>query len=494
MKKVVFTLLALSSTMVFSQEKTSITSQELRDEIKNEVKEELKNELRAELEAELREDLIKEAKASISKEDFLSRAKDLISSRVKLSGKGLLRLYEQDWNQRRLSYLDASGNPVTTDGVNAPRDTNGNIYGTQRTTDPDRYWSRYNFYLNIDVKFNEMFALHSRIRTGHKQYSFVTFGGQTQERFGIMLDQFYLDIKKGNYRSKIGRQGAIWNNQKGSQFDIPTHDGITVGANYDLGSNLNFDIEGAYYDEYYRNNTSLEKHGKMYGYELNLKGGGERTSFGLHQGWIFANHLPTRYQNNADDTSGVKYHDGDLAADYSIFTSGGKLTFKKLKNLTFQADYYHNFKNYDTNPVSDLIFDANGVNTFDGATYVDANGATQEVAYDASTAPDFTDQKNGFVGTVSVGGMSKPKDWYLGISYLYMEKYAAMDYFAQYDYARWASSNIKGPEFKAGYRINKFMKMQGRLFLTEEIKGLQGADPSYTRSGNRFRLDLNFNF
>lgn len=491
MKKVVLALLILSSGgILLSQEKTDVSSQQFRDEIKQEIKEEL----RAELEAELKEDLIKEAQTSISKEDFLSRAKELVSSRVKLSGKGLLRLYEQDFDQKRLSYTNSKGE-YTTDGGSAARDTNGNLIDQPvRTTDRDRYWSRYNFYLNIDVKFNEIFALHSRIRTGHKQYSFVTFGGQTQERFGIMLDQFYLDVKKGNYRSKIGRQGAIWNNQKGAQFDIPTHDGITVGANYDLGSNLNFDIEGAYFDEYYRNNTSLEKHGKMYGYELNLKGGGEKTSFGLHQGWIFANHLPTRYQNNADDTSGVKYHDGDLAPDYSIFTSGGKLTFKKLKGLTFQADYYHNFKNYETNPVSDLIFDANGVNTFDGATYTDINGVTQEVVYDDSTAPDFTDQKNGFVGTVSIGGMAKPKDWYLGVSYLYMEKYAAMDYFAQYDYARWASSNIKGPEFKAGYRINKFMKMQGRLFLTEEIKGLQGADPDYTRSGNRFRLDLNFNF
>ncbi len=491
MKKVVLRLLILSSSgMIFSQEKTDLSSQEFRDELKQEIKEEL----RAELEAELKEDLIKEAEASVTKEDFLTRVKDLVSSRVKLSGKGLLRLYEQDWNQKRLSYLDNQGG-YTTDGANAARDTNGNLINQPiRTTDPDRYWSRYNFYLNIDVKFNEMFALHSRIRTGHKQYSFVTFGGQTQERFGIMLDQFYLDVKKGNYRSKIGRQGAIWNNQKGAQFDIPTHDGITIGANYDLGNNLNFDIEGAYYDEYYRNNTSLEEHGNMYGYELNLKRDGEKTSFGLHQGWIFANHLPTRYQNNADDTSGVKYHDGDLASDYSIFTSGGILTFKNLKNLTFQADYYHNFKNYDNNPISDLIFDANGVNTFDGATYTDTSGTTQDVVYDDSTAPDFTDQKNGFVGTVSIGGMSKPKDWYLGVSYLYMEKYAAMDYFAQYDYARWASSNIKGPEFKAGYRINKFMKMQGRLFLTEEIKGLQGADPNYTRSGNRFRLDLNFNF
>ncbi|WP_322970441.1 hypothetical protein [Faecalibacter sp. LW9] len=35
-----------------------------------------------------------------------------------------------------------------------------------------------------------------------------------------------------------------------------------------------------------------------------------------------------------------------------------------------------------------------------------------------------------------------------------MEKYAAMDYFAQYDNARWASTNIQGPEFSAGYRFN----------------------------------------
>ncbi len=181
MKKVVLTLLILSSSgMIFSQEKTDLSSQEFRDELKQEIKEEL----RAELEAELKEDLIKEAEASVTKEDFLTRVKDLVSSRVKISGKALLRLAELDWDQER---MDSEGN---------------------RYNDGTRYWSRYNFYINLDAQLTDAFSVHGRVRTGHKQYSFVTFGGNADERFNIILDQFWLNWKKGNYQVRIGRQGA----------------------------------------------------------------------------------------------------------------------------------------------------------------------------------------------------------------------------------------------------------------------------------------------
>lgn len=471
MKKVVLPLLILSSTMMFSQEQVSITSQELRDEIKSEIKEELKNELRAELEAELKEDLIKEAQASVSKEDFMTKAKNLLSSRVKISGKALLRLAELDWDQERMS----------ADGT--------------RYNDGTRYWSRYNFYINLDAKLTEAFSVHGRIRTGHKQYSFVTFGGNADERFNIILDQFWLNWKKGNYQVRIGRQGAgdIWKNQIGSQFDIPTHDGISASATYDLGG-ITLQPQIAYFDEYYRNNTSLKDHGKIFGGSITASSSNENLSWTLQTGAIAANNLPNRYANDLaqrnTDAGGTRYHDGDLAQDYHIWSNYGAITFKKWKNLSFQANFYQNVATYDQNPQSNLITDVNG-----NINYTDINNPEAgNSKYDASTAPDFTNERTGFIGTVSIGSDAKPKGFYAGISYLYLEKYAAMDYFAQYDFARWASTNIKGPEFAAAYRLNKFLRVKGRLFLTEEIKGMQGVDPSYTRSANRFRLDVNINF
>lgn len=387
---------------------------------------------------------------------FMQEAKNLIK-RVRFSGKMTLRLAELDYNQRRID---------------------GKLH--------DRYRSRYRFYLNMDTQLSKAFALHARVRTGHKQWDFVDFGGQTEEKFDLILDQLSLDIKTGKYIFKIGRQNAIWNNQKGAQFDVPTHDGISAGMNYPLKNHLSLALKAAYFDELYDgNNIPLEKHGKIYGYQLTMKGG-NYSNFSVSQGLIFANHLPTRYINYASYPSGtepVVYHECDLAPDYSLFLAQAKLQLKKFNHLTFMADYYYNLKDYKTNPVSHTIKDAQGKDSF-----------TDLDAYDDKTAPDFTNQKTGFIGTISLGEWDKPKGLQLGISYFYLEKYAVMDYFAQDDSSRWASSNIKGWETAIAYRLSKFMNLRARWFLTSEIKGLRGVHPDFNRSGNRFRIDVTLNF
>jgi len=388
---------------------------------------------------------------------FIQEAKSL-TKRIKFSGNMTLRLAELDYNQRRID---------------------GKLH--------DRYRSRYRFYLNMDTQLSKAFALHARMRTGHKQWDFVDFGGQNEEKFDLILDQLSLDIKTGKYRFKIGRQSAIWNNQKGAQFDVPTHDGISAGMNYPLKNHLSLALKAAYFDEFYddEDNLPLEKHGKIYGYQLAMKGG-DYSNFSINQGLIFANHLPTRYINYASyssETDLPMYHECDLAPDYSLFLAQAKLQFKKLNHLTFMADYYYNLKDYKTNPVSHTIEDAQGKDSF-----------TDLEAYDDKTAPDFTNQKTGFIGTISYGSWNKPKGLQFGISYFYLEKYAVMDYFAQDDSSLWDSSNIKGWETAIAYRVSKFMSMRARWFLTEEIKGLSGVHPDFNRSGNRFRIDFTLNF
>ncbi len=387
---------------------------------------------------------------------FMQEAKNLIKQ-IKFSGNMTLRLAELDYNQQRID---------------------GKLH--------DRYRSRYRFYLNMDTQLSKAFALHARIRTGHKQWDFVDFGAQTEEKFNLILDQLSLDIKTGKYIFKIGRQSAIWKNQKGAQFDVPTHDGISAGMNYPLKSHLNLTVKAAYFDELYEgSNISLEEHGKIYGYQLAMKGG-DYSNFSISQGLIFANHLPTRYINYASYPSGtdpVVYHQCDLAPDYSLFLAQAKLQFKKFKHLTFMADYYYNLKDYKINPVSHTIKDAHGRDSF-----------TDLDAYDDKTATDFTNQKTGFIGTISLGEWNNPKGLKLGISYFYLEKYAVMDYFSRDDASRWASSNIKGWEADAAYWLSKFMNLRARWFLTEEIKGLSGVHPDFTRSGNRFRIDVTLNF
>ena len=386
-------------------------------------------------------------------------------ARIKFSGGGLLRFGEWDVNQQRI-------NPRT-----------GLHY-----KDRDRFWSRFNFYLGTDIKLTKDVDFHARIRTGNKQYSFVSFGANEDERLNVLLDEFWLNYSYKFTDIRIGRQSAsrIWNNQSGVMFDIPTHDGATIISDFKLGNDLNLRSKAAYFVERYANNAPLKDQGKMYGFSLELSSTiANAIPWKISSGIIKAEALPTRYRNDLAQTSDgiTRYNDGDLAPDYSIWASQFSIKLKQFYGLSLIVDYYNNLRKYNENPISHMIYDVNGNNSYSNRN-----------EYDSSKSVDFTKQTQGFVATIAVGDQAIAKQIYAGISYLYMEKYAAMDYFAQYDFSRWTSSNIKGPEFSLAYKLNKYLKLRSRLFIAEEIKGLNAIDTDFKRSGTRLRIDMNINF
>lgn len=434
-----------------SNDSITISKEELRQIIREEVQKELQKINSAPLET-----------VQTTSTETKEQNQKLIGERIKFSGTGLIRAGEWDFKQNEI-------NPST-----------GEVKQLHK-----RFWTRMNLYLNVDAKLVDNLDFHARLRTGQKQYSFVTFGENVDERFNIIMDQLWLNYKLKNYEFRAGRQdaGRIWTNQKGVQFDIPSHDGLTIVADYKLG-NVSLSPRIAYFFENYKNNSPYREQGKVYGASIRAAQSNENLTWKAETGIIKAEKLPTRYVNDlAQKGSEIKYHDGDLAPDYSIWTNQISLNFPRLRNLTFVVDYYHNFKNYIQNPVSHMIHDTNGINAF-------SNSAN----FNSNTAPDFRNQKNGFVASISTGNLSVPKNIWASLSYLYMEKYAAMDYFAQYDYTRWASTNIQGPEVSVGYRFNKYLQFRTRFFISNEIKGYYATNPGYKKSEDRIRFDLNINF
>lgn len=450
--------ISLMASFSFAQINDSITiSREmLRKMIQEEVQKELSN---TKIKSQ---DTLLNSNSAITEIPQQKEREKLFGERVKLSGTALLRVGEWDFDQNEI-------NPTT-----------GVIRSTHK-----RFWSRTNFYLNVDTELIKSLDFHARLRTGQKQYSFITLGENVDERFNIILDQIWLNYKVGKFEFRAGRQdaGRIWTNQKGVQFDIPMHDGITILADYKL-RNVNISPRIAYFMENYKNNAPYIEQGKIFGASLRASQSTENIAWKAETGLIKAEKLPTRYINDlAQRGNETRYHDGDLAPDYSIWTNQISVTIPHWRNLNITVDYYHNFKNYKQNPISYLIYDANGYNSFNHASDFDVN-----------SSPDFKKQTTGFIASISTGNLNIPKNIWASISYLYMEKYAAMDYYAQYDNARWASTNIKGPEFSAGYRFNKYVQMRGRFFITKDIKGYYGVNPNYTRSADRFRIDFNINF
>lgn len=158
--------------------------------------------------------------------------------------------------------------------------------------------------------------------------------------------------------------------------------------------------------------------------------------------------------------------DGNSTFDmnYSIFHLGAKLKLLKSELLILDADFYHNFEDYsDFEPIS--------------------------------TA--FKKETTGYSFGVQVGRFAEAKDWKFKLTYTLLQRYAALDYMAQNDWARWDYSafdspdgrltNLQGIELVAGYNISKTINIIAKYYTVKQLipTGLS------QETGQRIRLDLN---
>jgi len=436
MKLYLYLFVLLTSSFTFAQELDTVSKKSYDEEL-----ELLKNRIN-QLEALSKEKVKQEEN------------KSTLIDRSKLSFDAIMRLGEMDWNQHNMDV--ATG---------------------EKTKPSTRFWSRAMFYLNLDTDITEQFSFRSSIMA----HPYFAFGGESDSKLAIMLNELWVEYKPTkNQAIRFGRQTAsrIWDNHIGEQFDWINHDGISYVSNYKFNSYL-LNLKSALFIEKYVDNASFKKQGKMYGVSAELQKNNPTNTWKVSSGLLLAERLPNTYYSNI---SGFIYP-GDLAPDYSIWTNHLDVKFKQLSNLNFNVNVFYNFKKYKTNPPSNLITDKSGNNYF-----------SDNNAFVTSEAPDFTKQNFGIYGNVGVDFSLFKKVFKTSLAYLYMEKYAALDYYAQYDLARWNSTNVKGPEFMILCQLNKWMRLRSRNFFMREIKGLNAVDPSYTRSGNRTRLDLIINF
>ncbi|MGI9530947.1 putative porin [Lutimonas sp.] len=153
--------------------------------------------------------------------------------------------------------------------------------------------------------------------------------------------------------------------------------------------------------------------------------------------------------------------------EYSILQFGAEALVFKNPRITMGLDLYRNLQNYNKN---DAIEDR------------------------------FKNQKNGFVGSIVWGDLSKKGDFALGTYITYLERYAAVDFIAQNDWVRWDYSgqgsrdgrltNYKGIEIMSGYRISKMLQLKVRYFIVEQLLAYGPA----LENGNRIRFDIDFRF
>ncbi len=158
---------------------------------------------------------------------------------------------------------------------------------------------------------------------------------------------------------------------------------------------------------------------------------------------------------------------GSFTMDYSILHFGSRISLLKKKWLHLELDYYHNFSNYNRND---------------------------------SVPVNLRDQKSGVVFGLGLGSLKHKRDWLFKFSYAYLQRYSAVDFMAQNDWARWDYSsfgspdgrltNFKGIEVVVGYAIDKRAVLKTKFYLVEQLVpyGIE------KETGSRIRFDLDVKF
>ena len=153
--------------------------------------------------------------------------------------------------------------------------------------------------------------------------------------------------------------------------------------------------------------------------------------------------------------------------DYTILHIGAQSRLVQNPLLVFGLDYYRNTKDLE----------------------------------DISSVPDsLKEQKTAVTAQLSIGELTHKGSWKGQLTYAYLERFAAVDFLAQNDWARWDYSsqgspdgrltNMKGIELMAGYALNEHMDLKIKAYSVKQIIPF-GIEKE---TGDRIRLDLNIRF
>lgn len=124
----------------------------------------------------------------------------------------------------------------------------------------------------------------------------------------------------------------------------------------------------------------------------------------------------------------------------------------------------------------------------------------EDLEEDSNISDEFEDQKTGITLSTHYGSLDKKGNWFFRISYNYQERYSAVDYLAQNDWARWDYSaqdsadgrltNYNGFEMMVGYAITSKMDLEVRSFFVKQLVPLG----PFKESNSRIRFDYNVRF
>ena len=323
--------------------------------------------------------------------------------------------------------------------------------GTRRD-DRDRLRFRARFGFNY--QYDEHISFGVRMRSGAAaatQSPHVTLGSElTLKTFS--LDKAFVRVASQSGSFWLGKNSfPFWKQNELFWDDDATPEGAAGSYTVGIGEGSRLTATGGYFIlDTPASNTFADQARLMAG-QLVLKAGVNAGSAEVAGGFFAFRENPEQDDPRLEDL------------DYSIGVAGAKVAVNVgARPVEIGADVMVNFEEY---PAS--MFNH--------------------------------DQTTGYVASLTVGRLSKKKDWLLAYYYGHVQKYAVVGRYAQDDWVRWGSatatrsSNFQGHEFRAALALGSKNNLVARLYVVE---GVKRESPSATakEDGVRFRIDWNIGF
>lgn len=324
----------------------------------------------------------------------------------------------------------------------------------------DRSRFRYRTRLGFNYQHNRWARFGLRLRTGrstHPQDPQVTLGRNSE--FGILpvsLEKLFFEV---NYKGFSGWAGK-------NTFPFKKQ--------HELFWSDNVYPDGIYISKKFEGKSKVLESLKIGAGHFVVSSGGE--SFRQDRYFQGVQLLSTHWSGRAEFFPTLYYFRkmpdipddaGTFDINYSILQLAGRLKVVKRPAVSVAMDYYVNLEDYGGN---DSIPEA------------------------------LRNEKEGFIGGLIVGNFKEKGDWTVRAYYTYLQRFAAVDFFAQNDWTRWDYSgqgtpagrltNFRGVELMLGYVIAKNLRVNTRYFMVDQIIPYG----STRETGSRIRVDLDVGF
>lgn len=322
--------------------------------------------------------------------------------------------------------------------------------------------TRFRYRVRAGVKYTaKKYEVAFGIRTGtpgKQQDPQLTLGDGYKE-FGTLpigIDKAYFQAYWNSFSFWVGKNTFPF--EKSNELfwsDNVNPEGVTVEKNVEVNSGIvdSFRLSGGHYI-IATSNKSFSQDSYFQGFQIS-------TSFFKNRLTLFpALYLFKSIPNIPDGND-------TFLLNYSILHLGTKLKILNNSPLNFELDYYKNLDDYNNK---------------------------DEIPF------NLRDQKSGLVMGLEYGNLNKKGDWLFSANYANLQRYSAVDFLAQNDWARWDYSsygspdgrltNFNGIEIVAAHKIDKKINLKVKYYVVKQIIPLELAK----ETGSRIRFDIDIKF